>query len=113
MTTTPSRVLRIFLSSTALDMAACRDRVRDVILQLKQLPIGMETFTALPTTPAADCRREAAEADLVVVLVAHRYGYVASAQLGGDWLRSMTWLEVLAADGAGNAAFPMWTASQV
>src|SRR5215470_2087785 len=103
--TTTSRVLRIFLSSTALDMASCRDRVRDVILQLQQLPVGMETFTALPTTPAADCQAKAAESDVVVVLVAHRYGYVPSVDLGGDGKHSITWLEVLAAREAGKPVY--------
>jgi hypothetical protein len=94
------RALRVFLSSTALDMTACREKVRDTILQLQQLPVGMETFTALPSTPAADCQAKAAEADVVIVLVAYRYGYAPSAALGGDGKRSITWLEVLAAQKA-------------
>src|ERR1043166_1492561 len=98
-------VLRVFLSSTALDMTACREKVRDTVLQLKQLPVGMETFTALPTTPAADCQREAAEADVVLVLVAYRYGYVPSVALGGDGEHSITWLEVLAAKKAGKPVY--------
>src|SRR5262245_13340553 len=86
-------------------MTACREKVRDTILQLKQLPIGMETFTALPTTPAADCQREAAEADVVIALVAYRYGYVPSVDLGGDGQHSITWLEVLAAQAAGKPVY--------
>ncbi len=100
-----NRVLRVFLSSTATDMTACREKVRDTVLQLKQLPIGMETFTALPTTPAADCQREAADADVVIVLVAYRYGYVPSVELGGDGQRSITWLEVVAAKNAGKPVY--------
>jgi hypothetical protein len=99
------RVLRVFLSSTAIDLTACREKVRDAVLQLEQLPVGMETFTALPTTPAADCQRKAAEADVVVVLVAYRYGYVPSRELGGDGAHSITWLEVLAAKKAGKAVY--------
>ncbi len=99
------KVLRVFLSSTAMDMTSCREKVRDTVLQLQQLPIGMETFTALPTTPAADCQAEAARSDVVIVMVAHRYGYVPSADLGGDGKRSITWLEVLAARQAGKPVF--------
>jgi tetratricopeptide (TPR) repeat protein len=99
------KVLRVFLSSTATDMSACREKVRDTVLQLQQLPIGMETFTALPTVPAADCQREAAQSDVVLVLVAHRYGYAPSAELGGDGRSSITWLEVLAAKKAGKPVY--------
>jgi formylglycine-generating enzyme required for sulfatase activity len=86
-------------------MAACREKVRDTVLQLRQLPIAMETFTALPAAPAAACQAEAAGADVVVVLVAYRYGYVPSVELGGDGKRSITWLEVLAAQQAGKPVF--------
>jgi hypothetical protein len=99
------KVLRVFLSSTATDMAGCREKVRDTILQLEQLPIGMETFTALPTTPAADCQGKVAQCDVVILLVAHRYGYVPSVELGGDGERSITWLEVLAAKKAGKPVY--------
>lgn len=94
------RVLRVFLSSTAIDMKGCREKVRETILQLQQLPIGMETFTALPTTPALDCQAESARSDIVVVLVAYRYGHVPRRELGGDGEHSITWLEVLAAKNA-------------
>ncbi|MBI1918855.1 MAG: DUF4062 domain-containing protein [Planctomycetes bacterium] len=99
------KVLRVFLSSTAMDMAACREKVRDTVLQLEQLPVGMETFTALPTTPAADCQAKAAEADVVIVMVAHRYGYAPGINLGGDGKRSITWLEVLSAQKAGRTVY--------
>jgi hypothetical protein len=91
------RVLRVFLSSTATDMAGCRDKVRDAILQLGHLPVGMETFTAKPGIPAAECEKLAADADVVVAMLAHRYGYVPPPELGGDGERSITWLEVAAA----------------
>lgn len=87
----------MFLSSTASDMTACREKVRDTILRLEQLPIGMETFTPQPTTPVADCMKEAAEADVVIVMVAYRYGSPPTVDLGGDGKRSVTWLEVEAA----------------
>lgn len=101
----PARVLRVFLSSTALDLAACREKVRDTVLQLEQLPVGLETFTALPMAPAPECQKKAAEADVVVVMVAHRYGYVPPEELGGDGKHSITWLEVLAAKQAGKPVF--------
>jgi hypothetical protein len=39
-------VLRIFISSTAVDLREYRDKVRDAVLRLENLPIAMETFSA-------------------------------------------------------------------
>ena len=77
-------VLRIFISSTAVDLMDCRKKVRDAILGLKNLPIEMETFSAMSGMPASECMKEAAAADAVVCVVAHRYGYVPPVALGGD-----------------------------
>jgi hypothetical protein len=47
----------------------------------------------------------AAEADAVIYIVAHRYGYVPPPALGGDGERSITWLEVDAPERAGKPVF--------
>jgi tetratricopeptide (TPR) repeat protein len=98
-------VLRIFISSTAVDLLDYREKVRDTVLRLEGLPIGMETFSALSGQPARECMRMAAEADAVICIVAHRYGYVPPPELGGDGERSITWLEVDAARHAGKSVF--------
>jgi tetratricopeptide (TPR) repeat protein len=98
-------VLRIFISSTAIDLRDYRDKVRDAVLRLQDLPIAMETFSAQSGQPATECMRMAAEADAVICIVAHRYGYVPPKELGGDGKRSITWLEVDAAKGAGKPVF--------
>ena len=98
-------VLRIFISSTAIDLTGYRDKVRDVVLRLENLPIAMETFSALSGRPAPECMRMAAEADAVICIMAHRYGYVPPAELGGDGESSITWLEVHAAKRAGKPVF--------
>ena len=98
-------VLRIFISSTAIDLTGYREKVRDAVLSLESLPIAMETFSALSGAPATECMRMAAEADAVVCIVAHRYGYVPPVELGGDGERSITWLEVDAAKGVGKPVF--------
>lgn len=98
-------ILRIFVSSTAIDLGAYRDEVRKAVLSLDNLPIAMETFSAKGGEPAGECRRMAAEADAVICVVAHRYGYVPPVELGGDGERSMTWLEVDAAKRAGKPVF--------
>src|SRR5690349_19493355 len=65
----------------------------------------METFSAKSGQPAGECMRMAAEADAVICVVAHRYGYVPPPELGGDGERSITWLEVDAAKRAGKPVF--------
>lgn len=87
-------VLRIFISSTAVDLLGYREKVRDAILRLEHLPIAMETFSARSGQPVAECTAMSAEADAVICVVAHRYGYVPPVELGGDGERSITWLEV-------------------
>jgi len=99
------QALRIFISSTAIDLTGYRDKVRDALLGLNNQPIAMETFSARGGAPAPECMRLAAGADAVICIVAHRYGYVPMAELGGDGERSMTWLEVEAAKGAGKPVF--------
>jgi tetratricopeptide (TPR) repeat protein len=98
-------VLRIFISSTAVDLLDYRAKVRDAVLGLENLPIQMETFSAQSGQPARECMRMAAEADAVVCIVAHRYGYVPPKELGGDGEHSITWLEVDAAKRAGKPVF--------
>jgi tetratricopeptide (TPR) repeat protein len=98
-------VLRIFISSTAVDLIDYREKVRDAVLRLEGLPIAMETFSAQSGDPASECMRLAAGADAVVCIVAYRYGYVPPKDLGGDGERSITWLEVDAAKRAGKPVF--------
>ena len=86
-------VLRSFISSTAVDLRDCRDKVRDAVLRLESLLIAMETFSALPGQPVGECILAAAAPDAVICIVAHRYGYVPPAELGGDGARSITWIE--------------------
>jgi len=45
-------LLRIFISSTAVDLREYRDKVRDAVLRLEDLPIAMETFSAQSGVPA-------------------------------------------------------------
>jgi hypothetical protein len=99
------RALRVFISSTAVDLREYRNKVRDAVLRLENLPIAMETFSSQSGQPASECMRMAAEADAVICVVAHRYGYVPPPQLGGDGERSITWLEVDAAKRAGKPVF--------
>lgn len=96
---------RIFLSSTAVDLVDHRAAAADAILRLGNLPVRMETFGALPNTPVSECERLVRESDAVVAIVAHRYGWVPPAEQGGRDGKSITWIEVEAALGAGRSVF--------
>lgn len=98
-------VFRIFLSSTAIDLKEHRQKVSDAILRLGDLPVAMETFGAMPTEPVEVCQDKARSCDALVVMVAHRYGWVPEKDEGGDSHKSITWLEVEAALNAGKPVF--------
>jgi tetratricopeptide (TPR) repeat protein len=88
--------MRVFLSSTAQDLVAYRRAADDTILRLSQQTVLMERFGPLPGEPVAECERKARESDLVICIVAHRYGYEPEKGRG-----SITRREVEAAHRAG------------
>jgi tetratricopeptide (TPR) repeat protein len=88
--------MKVFLSSTAQDLVAHRQVADDTILRLSHESIVMERFGPLPGEPVAECERKARESDVVVCIVAHRYGFVPEAGKG-----SITRREVEAARSAG------------
>lgn len=89
-----AETLRVLISSTAIDLTDYRKAVEDAILRLDHLPIGMEHFGAIARPPLEVCREKVMGSDAVVVMVAHRYGWVPSEDQGGDGQKSITWHEV-------------------
>jgi tetratricopeptide (TPR) repeat protein len=88
--------MKVFLSSTAVDLEAHRRVADDTILRLSQQAVVMERFGPLHGEPVAECERKAREADVLICLVAHRYGFEPEADKG-----SITRREVEAARAAG------------
>jgi hypothetical protein len=88
--------MKVFLSSTAQDLVDYRKVADDTILRLSQEAVVMERFGPLLGEPVAECERKARESDLVVCIVAHRYGFVPEKGRG-----SITRREVEAAKAAG------------
>ncbi|MGH7554584.1 MAG: DUF4062 domain-containing protein, partial [Longimicrobiales bacterium] len=83
----------VFISSTSEDLESYRNAARDALLQARRTPLMMEYFTAQGKRPPyAACMKKVREADVVFVIVAHRYGWVPDDQPppGG---KSITWLE--------------------
>lgn len=88
--------MKVFLSSTAQDLDAYRRVADNTILSLSQQAVVMERFGPLPGTPVDECERLARESDVVVCIVAHRYGFVPEQDRG-----SITQREIEAAHKAG------------
>jgi hypothetical protein len=96
-----TEALRVFLSSTAIDLGDHRKAISDTVLRLEHLPIGMERFGAIARSPLEVCREKVLNSDVVVVMIAHRYGWVPSEEQGGDGKKSITQYEVEIAREAG------------
>ena len=88
--------MKVFVSSTAQDLVAHRKVADDTILRLSQESVAMERFGPMPGEPVAECERKARESDVVVCILAHRYGFVPEKGRG-----SITRREVEAARAAG------------
>jgi hypothetical protein len=83
----------VFISSTAEDLKEHRDQAARAAIASGFAPRMMEYFPAsgrLPSLPA--CLEKVEEAEVVVVIVAHRYGWVPDDPANPD-KKSITWLE--------------------
>jgi formylglycine-generating enzyme required for sulfatase activity len=84
---------KVFVSSTAEDLKPYRAAARDAAIGAELLPKMMEYFVASgdkPPLPA--CLDRVSEADVLVAIVAHRYGWVPPDQKSSE-RKSITWLE--------------------
>ncbi len=90
--------MKVFLSSTAVDLVAYRQVADNTILQLCHQAVVMERFGPLPGEPVEECERKAQECDVLVCIVAHRYGSEPEPGKG-----SVTRREVEAARAAGRS----------
>ncbi|HND56536.1 MAG TPA: DUF4062 domain-containing protein, partial [Pirellulaceae bacterium] len=84
----------VFIASTAEDLKEHRERARDAAIRFEFFPRMYEYWPARDNPPLDECLRRVDEADVVVVLVAHRYGWIPARELAADGqMRSITWLE--------------------
>jgi hypothetical protein len=67
-----------FVSSTYVDLKKHRQATLDALLRQKVLPLGMELWTASPTTALRYCLDELALSDFMILIVGERYGSVTS-----------------------------------
>ncbi|HEV3202262.1 MAG TPA: SUMF1/EgtB/PvdO family nonheme iron enzyme, partial [Bryobacteraceae bacterium] len=88
----------VFVSSTSEDLKPYRQAARDSAVSARFLPEMMEYFLASGQhPPLAACLAKVAEADVLVVIVAYRYGWVPDVADP----KSITWLECLEAQRLG------------
>ena len=89
-TTTP----RVFISYTGEDLKAHAEQVSRTLQALDLLVIDHKVPSSLGQRSVEWCLSEIDRCDIVIALVAHRYGWVPSVEEGGDGETSITWLEV-------------------
>jgi formylglycine-generating enzyme required for sulfatase activity len=82
----------VFISSTSEDLKEYRAAARDAALSAGFRPVMMEYFAASGGQPLRECLDRVSPCDPLVVIVAHRYGWVPRDQHDGD-AKSITWLE--------------------
>jgi len=71
-----ARRIRVFVSSTYLDNKLRRQHVEQVIRSAGMEPVGMERFEASTHTPVEVCLEKLAGCDLLVGILAWRYGWI-------------------------------------
>ena len=86
--------LKVFVSSTSEDLRDFRAAARLVILDLGMDPVMMEHFGASEHPTVDACRKELESADVVLLVVAFRQGWVPTAEQGGSGVDSITALEL-------------------
>lgn len=67
---------KVFLSSTYKDLLQEREIAKNVIARLQQQYVGMEFFPASDETPIEVCQNHVDSANIVILIIGHRYGFV-------------------------------------
>ena len=98
--------MRVFVSYTAEDLADHAAVVADVIRRLEWVTVDHRDWGAIGQPSVSECKRRVLSCNVLVVLVAHRYGWIPSEREGGDGATSITWLEVNWARAAGLQVLP-------
>jgi hypothetical protein len=68
--------LSIYISSTYEDLMSYREHVYQALRTLRHDVIAMEEYVATDEHPLDKCLQDVREADIYVILLAGRYGYI-------------------------------------
>ena len=69
-----SKKYQVFVSSTYLDLVKEREQIIKACLEMGNIPVGMEMFSAADEEQWKIIQRQIDEIDFYVILIAHRYG---------------------------------------
>lgn len=90
---TTRRLPVAFISATKEDLETCRTAARDAAIRAGFYPVMMEYWAAGTGNPPVEkCLKEVDGADVVIAIVAHRYGWIPDGQAEGQ-RKSITWME--------------------
>lgn len=92
--TSDSPPWRVFISYTAEDLKDYADAAGKVVRQLGWIAVDHRDWVPSGRPTVYECIDQIRTCDILVVLVAHRYGWVPTVEQGGDGERSITWIEV-------------------
>lgn len=70
------QTIKVFVSSTSHDLREERNTVRDSLSRMGLGFIGMEIFGSSPMSPLEECIQKVTEADIFILIIAHRYGTI-------------------------------------
>jgi len=82
----------VFISSTKEDLEPYRLAAQGAAMRAGFHPIMMEYFAAGGNPPLQTCMEKVQPCDVLIVIVAHRYGWIPDDQ-SGNMQKSITWLE--------------------
>jgi hypothetical protein len=89
----PKTPRRVFISYTAEDLKDFADRVIRVVQLLQWIPIDHRDWAPNGVRTVPLCRQQVQDSDIVVLLVAQRYGWIPPREQGGDGKTSITQME--------------------
>lgn len=89
----PNGPLKVFISFTAEDLAEHADVVVDQLRRMEWIAIDHRDWAPSGERSVRACKEKVAECSVLVLLVAHRYGWIPPSQKGGDDRTSITWME--------------------
>jgi len=98
--------IRVFVSYTAEDLSRHADVVVSAIQGLDMMADDHRNWSATGKPSVQECKRQIEKCQILVVLVAHRYGWIPTAEEGGDAEQSITHIEVLHAKKLGLPVLP-------
>lgn len=85
----PESMLKVFISSTSVDLPEYREAVREAILNVNMFPNSMENWAVQDINSIDLCRQKLEESDIYIGVFAYRYGWRPKGKLKGKSITEM------------------------